>query len=269
MKMALTWKAPLGSFKEYANLKVISSMGAGVDHLFDDPSLPQHVMLTRMTDEKLSGDMQEFVLALCLNVIKNLNSYSRLQGNTQWTPMKHRHIADVSVGILGFGTLGQAVGKKLVEVGFPVSGWSKSAKEISGIKSFTKGQLDAFLRNCNILVCLLPLTSDTHEILNDKLFQKLPKGSYLINVARGGHLNDKDLIQSINSGQLSGAALDVFHTEPLPKDHPFWERREILITPHVASMSNAKSIMPQVIENYRRMERGEKLLNLVSRDNEY
>jgi glyoxylate/hydroxypyruvate reductase A len=269
IKMALTWKAPSGSFEDYANLEVIGSMGAGVDHLFEDLSLPQQVTLTRVVDEKLSGDMQEFVLAQCLNHIKNLNSYSQFQEKSQWTPMKYSRVADVSVGILGFGTLGQAVGKKLADVGFQVSGWSKSAKQVAGIKSYTEDQLDVFLESCHILVCLLPLTEDTNGILNNTLFQKLPKSSYLINVARGGHLNDEDLIQSLNSGQLTGATLDVFTTEPLPSNHPFWKRKEILITPHVASMSNANSVAPQVIENYHRMERSEKLLNVVSRDKKY
>jgi glyoxylate/hydroxypyruvate reductase A len=269
IKMALTWKAPAGSYSHYPNLQVIGSMGAGVDHLFEDPSLPQHVRLTRVVDAKLSRDMQEFVLAQCLNHIKNLSSYAQSQEQSLWKPMEYGRAAEVTVGILGFGTLGQAVGKKLANVGFQVSGWAKSAKQVAGIKSYTEDQLDVFLESCHILVCLLPLTEDTNGILNNTLFQKLPKGSYLINVARGGHLNDEDLIQSLNSGQLSGAALDVFNIEPLSTDHPFWKRKEILITPHVASMSNAKSVAPQVIENYHRMERGEELLNVVSRDKKY
>ena len=269
IKMALTWQAPVGSYANYPNLQVIGSMGAGVDHLFEDPSLPQDVTLTRVVDEKLSGDMQEFVLTLCLSHIKNLNSYAQLQEQTLWKPLKYSRISEVSVGILGFGTLGQAVGKKLSSVGFQVSGWSQSTKDVLGIKSFTGDQLDAFLEGCDILVCLLPLTEDTRGILNARLFKKLPQGAYLINVARGGHLNETDLITALDNGNISGAALDVFQTEPLPEDHAFWGREEILMTPHVASVSNAASVAPQVIENYRRMEAGEELLDQVSREKRY
>ncbi|WP_194850074.1 2-hydroxyacid dehydrogenase [Nonlabens antarcticus] len=267
--MALTWKAPKGSFSNYPNLKVIGSMGAGVDHLFDDPSLPQNVTLTRVVDEKLSSDMQEFVLARCLNHIKDLEYYSHLQQQVDWSPKQYRRVADVSVGILGFGTLGQAVGKKLANVGFKVSGWSHTRKEVSGIKSYTTAELDSFLATSEILICLLPLTDQTRNILNLELFRKLPEKAYLINVARGGHLNEADLIAALEEGLLSGAALDVFNREPLPKDHKFWKRNDISITPHVASMSSAGSVAPQVVENYHRMEYGSELMNVVSREKKY
>lgn len=269
VQMALTWKAPHGSFNAFPNLKVIGSMGAGVDHLFEDPTLPRNVSLTRVVDDKLASDMQEFVLTLCLSHIKNLPLYRNLQDQTEWKPTKYKRVPDVKVGILGFGTLGQAVGQTLKQTGFQVSGWSHSRKEVDGIKSYAKDELDDFLAEAEILVCLLPLTEETQGILNSKLFNKLPKGAYLINVARGGHLVDEDLLNALNSNQLSGAALDVFHTEPLPKEHEFWKRKDILITPHVASMSNAASVAPQIIENYRRMERGEELKNTVSQQKGY
>ena len=269
IQMAITWKAPHGAFENYPQLKVVGSMGAGVDHLFEDPSLPQDVLLTRIVDEKLSGDMQEFVLAQCLNHIKNLTTYTQLQKDGVWKPKSYRRVADVSVGILGFGTLGQAVGKKLQKVGFQVSGWSQSEKHVEGIKSYTTDGLEQFLTSCEILVCLLPLTSATSGILNQSLFKKLPQGAYLINVARGGHLKDQDLIAALDQGILSGAALDVFHTEPLPENHAFWGREEILITPHVASVSSAASVALQVVENYKRLERGEELLHQVSREKRY
>jgi glyoxylate/hydroxypyruvate reductase A len=264
--MALTWKAPAGSFENYNNLQVIGSMGAGVDHLFNDPSLPANVRLTRVVDSKLSEDMQEFVLALCMNHLKNLHSYSI--SNT-WAPQQYGRVADVHVGILGFGTLGQAVGTKLLDVGFKVSGWSQSRKQVSGIKSYVDDELDAFLADAQILVCLLPLTDDTSGILNAALFEKLPDNAYLINVARGGHLNEQDLLQAIESGELSGAALDVFDNEPLPGGHPFWSHEKILVTPHVASVSSPASVASQIVENYKRMQHGEKLMHTVSHDRKY
>lgn len=265
--MALTWKAPAGSFDGYGQLKVIGSLGAGVDHLFADASLPSHVQLTRVVDEKLSGDMQEFVLALCLNNIKNLHTYAGT--GTSWQPLPYQRVADVTVGILGFGTLGQAVGQRLSSLGFTVSGWSTSLKNVEGITSYDTSQLDQFLAQSQILVCLLPLTDATSRILNQELFNKLPKGAYLINVARGGHLNETDLLAALDSGQLSGAALDVFDTEPLPVDHAYWQHPSILITPHVASVSNPASVVPQIIENYRRMNKDAALLNVVSRERNY
>lgn len=267
--MALTWKAPQGSFDHYPNLKVIGSMGAGVDHLFEDPSLPHDVILTRVVDDKLASDMQEFVAALCLSHIRNLKEYDELQQKSNWNPTSYKRAADVQVGILGLGTLGQAVGKMLTDIGFQVSGWSLSRKQIPHIKSYSKNELDDFLTHAKILICLLPLTEETRGILDSNLFSKLPDGAFLINVARGGHLVEDDLLQALDSKKISGAALDVFNTEPLPKDHPFWERKEITITPHIASMSNAASVAPQVIENYNRMSAGKKLKNTVSRAQKY
>lgn len=267
--MAITWKAPKGSYANYPNLKVIGSMGAGVDHLFEDPSLPKDVILTRVVDEKLASDMQEFVSALCLNHIRNLKTYAKLQQEGTWKPTDYKRAKDVTVGILGFGTLGQAVGNMLQAIGFTVSGWSHTKKDVESIKTYAQDELDAFLAKAEILVCLLPLTEETQGILNTALFYKLPKGAYLINVARGGHLVDEDLIDALNTGQLSGAALDVFHTEPLPQEHPFWNREDISITPHIASMSNAASVSAQVAANYRRMQNGEELKNTVSQEKGY
>ena len=151
----------------------------------------------------------------------------------------------------------------LKAIGFNVIGWSSSEKNLEGIKSYTEDELDTFLSKSEILVCLLPLTENTKGILNEDLFNKLPQDAYLINVARGGHLVDDDLIEALNSKQLSGAALDVFHTEPLPEKHPFWQQDNIIITPHIASMSNAASVSGQVAENYQRMQNEEELLNQV------
>ncbi len=265
--MILCWKAPAGSFKPYKNVKVIGSMGAGVDHLFDDPDLPSDAILTRVVDNKLSGDMQEFVLALCLNYMKNLNIYS--QRSPSWNPLPYQRIEDIHVGILGLGTLGQAVGKQLHDIGFRVSGWSKSKKNIDGITSYNEANLASFLPLCNIMVCLLPLTPQTRGFLNASLFDQLPKGAYLINVARGGHVNENDLIDAINQGKLAGAALDVFSQEPLPGDHPIRSCERILITPHVASVSSPSSVAQQVIDNYHSLKQQQHLRHQVSREKRY
>ena len=266
--MALSWKAPSGSYAEYPNLKVIGSMGAGVDHLFEDPELPENIQLTRVVDKYLATDMREFVLAQCLSTIKNLNTFSRKEPH--WDRMPYRRVADVTVGIMGLGVLGQAVGKLLNTVGFKVTGWSHSKKNLDFVKSYTgKAELKSFLASAEILICVLPLTEETSGILNKTLFDQLPDRAYLINVARGGHLNETDLLKALHSEKLSGASLDVFDQEPLPKDHPFWSEPNLFITPHVASVSSPESIVPQVVENYNRLKAGEPLLNTVSRKRGY
>ena len=270
IKMILTWKAPQGSFKGYKNVQVIGSLGAGVDHLFEDPSLPQNIKMTRIVDENLIGDMQEFMLALALNSIKNLNVYSGFKQKNIWKPVPYKRVADVTVGIMGLGVLGIAVAKTLHQTGFKITGWANSKKDIDGLKSFAgNDQLDDFLTTAEILVCLLPLTDKTEGILNKKLFERLPENAHLINVARGGHLVDQDLTAALENGNLSGASLDVFHTEPLPEDHAFWRNEKILITPHTASKSDPSSIADQIVDNYNRLQKGEELKNTVSREKKY
>ncbi|MGB3774722.1 MAG: NAD(P)-dependent oxidoreductase, partial [Leeuwenhoekiella sp.] len=154
--------------------------------------------------------------------------------------------------------------------GFKLTGWANSKKDIDGLESYAGDkELDSFLATAEILVCLLPLTEKTKDILNDTLFNKLPENAYLINVARGGHLVDNDLIKVLKEGHLSGAALDVFHTEPLPENSPLWKNEKILITPHTASKSDPASIAHQIVENYKRLEKGEELKNTISRDKNY
>lgn len=270
IKMILTWKAPHGSFKDYPNAQVIGSLGAGVDHLFEDPSLPKDIKITRIVDKNLISDMREFVLALALNHCKNLKTYTEFQQEHTWKPVPYKRVANVTVGIMGLGVLGEAVAKTLHQTGFKLTGWANSKKDIEGLKSFAgKVELNDFLATAEILVCLLPLTEKTKGILNKDLFDKLPKDAYLINAARGGHLVDDDLLNALKDGKLSGAALDVFHTEPLPEDHPFWEDDKILITPHTASKSDPASIADQIVDNYNRLKNGEELMNTVSRDKNY
>lgn len=268
--MILSWKAPHGSFSNYPNLKVIGSMGAGVDHIFEDPSLPKDATITRIVDKNLKGDMQEFVLALALNYCKDLTAYSYLQQNHNWKPIPYKRVEDVTIGIMGLGVLGKSVAEKLHQVGFKLTGWANSKKNIEGLKSYAGNEeLNDFLSTAELLVCLLPLTPETESILDKNLFEKLPQEAYLINVARGGHLVEKDLLPAIESGNLSGAALDVFNEEPLPEDHPFWGNKKILITPHTASKSDPSSTANQIVENYNRLQEGKALKNTVSQDKKY
>ncbi|MGB5481015.1 MAG: glyoxylate/hydroxypyruvate reductase A, partial [Eudoraea sp.] len=221
--LAWVWKQPVDSLKQYPNLKCIASLGAGVDFIFKDQSVPENIPITRVVDPVLASDMSEFVLALILSFFKNLNNYRTDQMNKVWYPQEYKRISDVTVGIMGMGALGEKLAEDLIKNRFEVIGWATSPKNIPGVEVYNGDkEKNTFLSRSNILVCLLPLTRETTEILNNKLFKELPKQSYVINVARGGHLVDEDLLEYINNGHLAGAGLDVFHEEPLSVEHPFW-----------------------------------------------
>src|SRR5690606_8239080 len=232
-----------------------------------DPDIPQTVVVTRIVDEQLTKDMSEFVLALIMSYLKNI-SYHHF--NQSWAPKKYLRIEDAHIGILGLGTLGGGLAELLRKNDFKISGWSNSEKQMDGVSTFHgKDQLPEFLQTVNILVCLLPLTPETESILNKDLFKKLPKGTYIINVARGEHLVEEDLLELVQQGYLSGASLDVFRKEPLPQDHPFWKEPKIMITPHIASITDPRKVVPQVADNYRRLQKGEDLKNVVPREKGY
>ncbi|MEP0134197.1 MAG: glyoxylate/hydroxypyruvate reductase A [Eudoraea sp.] len=268
--LACVWKQPVDSLKQYPNLKCIASFGAGVDFIFKDQSVPKHIPITRVIDPVLASDMSEFVLALILGFFKNLNTYKTDQLKKVWYPQEYKRISDVTVGIMGMGALGEKLAEDLIKNRFNVIGWATSTKVIPEVEVYTGyNEKNTFLSRSNILVCLLPLTQETTGILNNKLFKELPKQSYVINVARGGHLVDEDLLEYINNGHLAGAGLDVFHEEPLPFEHPFWTHPKIHITPHVASVSDIESVIPQLLENYRRLTDGLPLNNMVNREKGY
>ena len=268
--MAVIWKHPKGTLANYPNLKCIASAGAGVDYIFEDETRPKNIPITRIVDPFLAGDMSEHVLSVILAHLKNLNAYKLDQVANVWEPKEYLRIKDVSVGILGLGELGALTATDLTRFGFKVQGWSRSKKNINGVKTFSGAdEQQEFLKTTNVLVCLLPLTPATEGILNKELLSQLPKNAYVINVARGGHLVDKDLIELLDADHLSGACLDVYHTEPLPKTHPFWNHRKVHMTPHYASVSDTNSVIPQIVENYKRLNSGEKLQNLVDSDRGY
>tara|TARA_R110002167_G_scaffold120166_8_gene297856 strand:+ start:2352 stop:3281 length:930 start_codon:yes stop_codon:yes gene_type:complete len=270
INMALVWKHPKGSLNDYPNLKCIASSGAGVDFIFEDLGGSSHLPITRIVDPFLASDMSEHVIAVIFAHLKHLNTYKIDQMEKRWQPRDYYRIADFDVGILGLGALGGLLAKDLVGFGFKVQGWSQSEKHIDKVRTFNgSSALNDFLSTTGILVNLLPLTDDTTGILNKALFSRLPKGSYVINVARGGHMVDDDLLEMLDNGHLSGAALDVFHQEPLPVDHPFWGHHKVHMSPHYASVSDTGSVVPQIVENYKRLLAGKPLLNLVSRTKGY
>jgi glyoxylate/hydroxypyruvate reductase A len=263
----VTWKHPKGVFNKYPNLEVIASIGAGVDHIISDPEIPKKALITRIIDEQLTKDMSYFVLALVLDKIRNVSLH---HNKDQWKPMPYHTVDDENIGIMGLGVLGKAAAQTLSKNGFKVSGWSKTRKHIEGVSTYhgEKG-LNNFLKDTSILICLLPLTSETESILNKELFEQLPKGAYIINVARGEHLVEYDLLEMLDKEHLSGASLDVFRTEPLPEEHPFWKHPKVHVSPHIASITDPKKVVHQLMENYMHLKNREPLINVVELRKEY
>ena len=264
IEFALVWKPNAGELKRFANLRAIFSLGAGVDHIMDDPDLPSGVPVVRLIDPELSRQMSEYVVLSALYLHRRMPAYAEAQKGGLWRPLPAPDTRSCGVGILGLGVLGSDAADKLRPFGFPLLGWSRRSKDIEGIRCFHGAQgLAPFLAETGILVCLLALTPETKGILNAKTFAALPRGAGVINCARGGHLVDKDLIEALDSGHLSGAVLDVFDPEPLPEDHPFWRHPKITLTPHVASLTLVHSAAISIARNIRRMRKGEAPLGIV------
>lgn len=264
VKFALCWKHPEKVLQNYPNLKCICSMGAGVDHLLDDAFLPKHLPIIRLVDPQLAQSMFEYICTAVMFYFRSFDIYQSQQSLSHWQQQASKPINKTTIGIMGLGKLGEYSAKKLSELGFNVIGWSRSQKSIENIYSYYgEAQFTRFLAQTHILVCLLPLTKETYGILNLDLFNKLPRGAYLINVARGQHLVEDDLIAALDCGQLGGACLDVFNQEPLSPEHPFWLHKKIQITPHCSSITVPSSVAPQIIENHNLMRNNQSLLNQV------
>jgi glyoxylate/hydroxypyruvate reductase len=260
-EFVLAWNPPESIWQQLPNLKAISSYGAGVDALLQQPTLPA-VPVARIVDPQLAVNMSEYVLHAIGFFKLRFNQYLVNKRSQFWKP--RRANAGNKVGILGLGELGQAVSAKLVANGFEVSGWSRSFKSLANVQCYSGADgLNEMLAPLDYLVCLLPLTDDTRGILNQSLFSQLPQGAVVINVARGDHLNEADLLAALDQGQLGGAALDVFSAEPLPQQHPFWRYPDILLTPHVSAVTNVDTACAQITDNYLRLQAGKQLLNLI------
>ncbi|MEQ8355740.1 MAG: glyoxylate/hydroxypyruvate reductase A [Kiloniellaceae bacterium] len=261
---ALVWQPPEGELKRYPNLKAIFSVGAGVDHLASDPDLPKGVPVVRMVEPGLTAGMSEYVVLAVLSHHRFMLDYAAQRRDKVWKELVQLPAEARQVGVLGLGVLGRDALEKLKPFGFKLAGWSRSPKSISGITCFHgSGGFDEFLSETDILICLLPLTPETEEILNAPAFAKLPQGAAVINVGRGGHMNEDDLLAALDSGHLSGATLDVFRKEPLPKKHPFWEHPRVFITPHIASMTVPETAVRTVVANIQRLEAGEPLQHVI------
>jgi glyoxylate/hydroxypyruvate reductase A len=263
------WMPPEEPLSGFPNLEILFSMGAGVDQ-FDLSAIPEHVPLVRMLEPGVAEGMVDYVTLAVLALHRDLVSYIDQQRRKVWRELGLVRASERRVGILGVGRLGQAVIPPLASLGFQVSGWNRSPREIAGVRCYTgTAELPAFLGQTDILVCLLPLTDETRGILNASLFTQLPPGAAILNVGRGGHLVAADLIAALDSGHLSSAVLDVAEPEPLPADHPFWTHPKILLTPHIATNTRPETGVEFVLDTIGRHRRGEPLPGLVDRRRGY
>ncbi|SKA02223.1 glyoxylate/hydroxypyruvate reductase A [Enhydrobacter aerosaccus] len=264
IEVALAWKPQPGLLATFKNLKMIVSLGMGVDHLLADDKLPAGVPITRIMDDGLVGQMSEYAIFWALRHHRDIDKYEASQRAKVWKPEDFIDTIHRRIGVMGLGTIGQDTARKFAMLGFPTAGWSRTAKSIDGIETFHGADgFRSFLGRTDILIDVLPLTRDTRNLLDAAAFAALPKGAYFINMARGGHVVDADLLAALESGHVSGAALDVFNTEPLPADHPYWTHSKVHVTPHIAGATNPRTASPGVIENIKRLHSGQPLINRV------
>lgn len=268
VRMAVAWKQPEGVLSALPNLERVSSFGAGVDGLIFDPGLPRDAEVGRIVYPGLVTEMAEYVAAVILARRRRLWQFASLQAEREWRP--EPPVAGTSVGLLGLGELGSHAARLLRHLGFRVLGWSRTPKSIEGVESHTgRDGLERMAGECDYLVCLLPLTPETENILARPLFRAAKRGCYLVNAGRGRHLAESDLLEALDAGELSGACLDAFREEPLPADHPFWTHPGIHVTPHIASMTDPEAAAAHVAEDYRRMLGGEPPQHPVDLDRGY
>jgi len=254
---ALVWDPPPGLLTSLPNLKLIQSLGMGVDHILKHDDLPDGVPIARIVDPDLVARMSEYCVHRVLHYHREADRYDRYQAERRWKPVPYPAANARRIGVMGMGEIGADTAMKLKTIGFNVAGWSRSLKDVPGVPSFHgEDGFRHFMQRSEFIVCLLPLTPETEGILCTSTFDLMPDGGGIINVARGGHVNDDDLIAALDSGKLSFAKLDVFRQEPLPEDHPFWDHPKIRITPHNAGITNPETAAAQIVENHRLVLRG-------------
>lgn len=266
---AVVWAPPQQFLDEQPRLKGIFNIGAGVDALMK-LRLPPEALVVRLDDAGMSVQMAEFVCHAVIRHYRELDGYERDAAQGKWGFRKPRAREDFSVGVMGLGVLGQRVARAVAAFEFPVRGWSRSPKEVAGVQCFAgEAQFAEFLSGTRVLVNLLPLTPDTENILDRRNLSRLQPGGYVINVARGAHLVDEDLIALLDNGHLAGAALDVFRTEPLPPEHPFWRHPKITVTPHTSARTLRNESVAQIARKIAALERGEPIAGVVDRQKGY
>lgn len=260
---AVVWAPPQDFLDEQPQLKALFNLGAGVDAL-TALKVPPATRLVRLDDAGMSVQMAEYVVHALIRHFREFDAYEQDVAEGKWSFRRPRLRQDFPVGIMGLGVLGQRVARAVQAFEFPLVGWSRSAKAVPGVRCYAgMEQLPDFLAETRVLVCLLPLTAETEGILNRQTLAQLRPGGYLINVARGAHLVEDDLIPLLDAGHLAGATLDVFRQEPLPAGHPFWRHPKITVTPHTAARTLRDESVAQIAAKIARLERGESIAGIV------
>ena len=250
-------RPPAGFIRSIPGLELVLSLNAGVEHLLASGEVPDDAPIVRLVDDGLTDGMVEWVLAHTLSWHRNLFAYRALQAEESWAPKPEKLARERTVTVFRAGALGSPVAELLVRIGFQTRVWSRSGRAAPGAFAFKgRDSLRAAAAGADVLVNLLPLTSDTADLVDASLLNLLAPGAFVINAARGGHIVDADLIAALDSNHLSGAALDVFREEPLPPSHPFWRHPKILVSPHVAAPTHAHTAVAAMAENIRRYEPG-------------
>jgi glyoxylate/hydroxypyruvate reductase len=264
--VALAANPVWGELASYPKLRFVQSLWAGVDRLLGDPTLPEAITIARLTDPAMAQSMMEGAVAAVLFVHRQFPAYLRQQQRGVWRQLPQPVAAHCKVGILGFGQMGRPVARALSALGFRVSAWGQhSRSEMTVDYTWGAAGLRQLLSETQILINLLPLTAATADILDARLFAQLPAGAAIINLGRGGHLNELDLLTALQNQRLSHAVLDVFRDEPLPAAHPFWTHPQITVWPHIAASTDPQSAAPLALRNVAAFRAGRPLTGLVSR----
>ncbi|MFY8273095.1 2-hydroxyacid dehydrogenase [Pseudoalteromonas sp. SSDWG2] len=266
--MVLGWQVPADLWQSVPNVQAVASFGAGVDGL-NLAAVPQHLPVTRVVDPNLATDMAEYVLSQILLHKTNMPRYTRQQQQSLWQPKRVQ--PHNRVGLLGFGQLGQAIAKRLHANGFEIMAWSNSQKQDADAVHHFYGEsgLHEMVARTDYLVCVLPLTQQTTQIIDAQLLALLPSHAVVINVGRGQHLDEQALIEAIKEQRIGGASLDVFTHEPLPTEHEFWHNPHIIVTPHCSALTSVDTVVNQVVDNYNRLQQGSPLEHCIDRDKNY
>ncbi|MES2019466.1 MAG: glyoxylate/hydroxypyruvate reductase A [Pseudomonadota bacterium] len=267
---AVLWAPPAAMLAHLTQVKAIFITGAGVDGALKFGDALPDVPIIRLGDAGMGVQMAEYVAYAVLRYFRRFDDYEQQARQGQWKPLAQHAKEDFSIGVMGMGVLGKRVLESLASFGFPLRAWSRSDKQMDGVTCYSgMDGLNAFLAGTRVLVCMLPLTPETSNLLDRARLSQLPEGAYLINVARGAHVAETDLLTLIRSGRIAGATLDVFRTEPLPPPHPFWDEQRITLTPHIAAMTLPFESAVQIGGKIVALERGEPVADLVDRKRGY
>ena len=253
----VVWGHPFGDLKRYPNLRAIFSLGAGMEHLLNDPELPE-VPLISLGDPAMSQDMANYALYWVIDFHRHMQHYRAEQMRQQWNRLETPPTNDFNVLVLGLGRIGQHVAELIQQAGFNVTGWDFKSKTAAALSTVSGNDaLSELLPSTNVVISCLALNERSHQLINADFLAQLPMGSHVVNISRGGVIDEDALLDALDSDRLNGAALDVFSIEPLPSEHRLWTHSKVNVTPHMAGPTHISSAASVIAENIRRMERGE------------